>query len=348
MTPGESNVLVAFFACLICIPIFQITRAIFSDIRTVKALFPSTTERPNYIYLREMSTLTWDLKQLEVKHFYEFSSIFAVSEVPKIRLKRKNVVSEFQIRVRADGSRQAVASIEPFSEDMLVFKDVPMCALADLFGTALGDSYTVSDVMRRWVRLLREVVVPCTGLKHSCDDSYRLVDDRGIRTPITNIQRIERALSKFSYRPSSSETLLDLNRSDFYPSLHVPLVVVTVPRAQILDQMCKMSLMYTSESDSILTLSGFFDPFESTQPSLPITLLAELDSIYGFEENPAPECMICCESIVNTLLIDCCHASTCENCTNSFRDGKCPICRNSVKEKIIIPVRRPDHSRSQQ
>lgn len=348
MTPGESNVFVAFFACVICIPIFRIARALLTEMRTVEALFPSMTERPNYIYLREMSTLTWDLKQLEVKHFHEFSSIYAVAEVPRIRLKRKNVLFECQVRVRADGFRQAVASIEPFSEDLLVFKDVPMCALADLFGTALGDTYTVQDVMIRWVVLLREVVAPSTDRKHSCDDSYRLVDDRGIRTPITNIQRIERALSKFSCRLSSSETLLDLNRSDFDPIAHVPLIVVTNPRALILDQMCKMSLVYTSESDSILTLSGFFDPFESTQPSLPITLFSEVSSIYGFEENPAPECMICCESIVNTILIDCCHASTCEDCTNSFRNGKCPICRNSVKERIIIPVRRPNHSRSQQ
>lgn len=59
--------------------------------------------------------------------------------------------------------------------------------------------------------------------------------------------------------------------------------------------------------------------------------------IYGFEDGIV-ECMICCDANVSTVLLSCCHASTCESCANSLRDGKCPICRAAFTSKVILPI----------
>ena len=61
--------------------------------------------------------------------------------------------------------------------------------------------------------------------------------------------------------------------------------------------------------------------------------------IYGFEESVCPECMICCDAVATSLLIPCGHTSTCDSCTRSFRDTKCPICRSKFSSRISLPIR---------
>jgi len=64
---------------------------------------------------------------------------------------------------------------------------------------------------------------------------------------------------------------------------------------------------------------------------------AETD-IYGFEDSVFPECMICCDDVANSILIPCGHTSTCEECSTSFRDSKCPIFRQKISMRITIPI----------
>ena len=65
----------------------------------------------------------------------------------------------------------------------------------------------------------------------------------------------------------------------------------------------------------------------------------QICGLYGFEESSTPECMICCDRRVNTVLLPCCHCSLCQICAQNLRDGKCPICRSVYASYVSLPVR---------
>jgi hypothetical protein len=80
----------------------------------------------------------------------------------------------------------------------------------------------------------------------------------------------------------------------------------------------------------------FFDKFHNNT----LCMFRELSTgIFGFEDSVSPECMICCDTVATSLLIPCGHTSTCETCTRSFRDTKCPICRSKFSSRIFLPIR---------
>lgn len=81
------------------------------------------------------------------------------------------------------------------------------------------------------------------------------------------------------------------------------------------------------------------DYYLESNPDQPIVVYREIPSgIFGFEETVSPECMICCDSVATSLLLPCGHTSTCDTCTRSFRDTKCPICRSKFSSRIFLPI----------
>lgn len=92
----------------------------------------------------------------------------------------------------------------------------------------------------------------------------------------------------------------------------------------------------TNTFEVIVEDAHFYFPIDAMYPADVLHPYEEA-SIFGIDRSE--ECVICCDAPINTVLANCCHASTCESCTNSFRDGKCPICRSIFKSKIIIPIR---------
>lgn len=98
----------------------------------------------------------------------------------------------------------------------------------------------------------------------------------------------------------------------------------------------KITLSLGKESFSLKFENSEF--YFSIRSTFPTYNAYEEANIYGFEDGNF-ECMICCDANVNTVLMDCCHASTCETCTNSLRDGKCPICRAIFSAKVLLPVK---------
>ena len=64
----------------------------------------------------------------------------------------------------------------------------------------------------------------------------------------------------------------------------------------------------------------------------------QLCGLYGFEESVSPECMICYDRRVDTILLPCCHCSLCGSCAENLRDGRCPICRGVYLSYVTLPV----------
>jgi len=52
------------------------------------------------------------------------------------------------------------------------------------------------------------------------------------------------------------------------------------------------------------------------------------------------ECLICCTNLRNTIFLPCRHACTCNTCAHSLkmRNNPCPICKNAIKDLLIIDV----------
>ena len=287
------------------------------------------------MHIGDLSMYERNLRSLQQKHFNEFISIFSVTEVPKIKLKRLSVPAAFDVTISGDAAVavQSVGSVK-------VFRAVPLWVLAECVHPGSVSPPLAVNKWTQWKSLLIEIFVPAVLRNHRSSkppiftNTYYSIDNTAASVPgtaslVSLAGRLERALHRFKDASVSGSGMLVISSPPAYD--RVPLILLSAATGSGLFQ---LSIVHYSESLS-LEVSTVYLPSAATEQ----IVYAAVPSIYGFEENPFPECMICCERPVNTLLIDCFHSSTCEECTNSFRDGKCPICRKPVMEQITIPVR---------
>jgi hypothetical protein len=195
-----------------------------------------------------------------------------------------------------------------------VYTQVPLWVLNEVFTPTIP-----LDVNKRsgWRDLVKTLF--SYREKFNSDSHYLSIPEKGTESIGA---RIDRLLIRFriNFVPDRSFDI-DSRPDDAEPVVPV-LVIASVPG---LDKMTCLGLFTSEESIQI-----HFDP--SREEFMEFTPIADF---YGIEDRT---CTICCDRAIDTILIDCCHCATCETCANSFRDGRCPICRKSIKEKIIIPI----------
>jgi hypothetical protein len=255
---------------------------------------------------------------LKEKHVSEFLGIFSVKENPKIPL-RTSRAPDIEFQVRRSLNSITILFSQKYG-DIRVYTHVPSDIAKDVFYPASGKT-TVSNRSGGFFMHALRSVFPGKR-KEMVDDGYRSFDDESrAAIHIESVgQRIARLMHMYmiskegtipvEYEPNSDDS--------------IPCMVVMGDCQHDFSQL----VVFTTDQEEEIKV--YFDPSrESFVPIKPIP------DFFGIDERT---CMICCDANINTVLMDCCHCTTCENCANSLRDGRCPICRNSVTEKIIIPI----------
>jgi hypothetical protein len=334
MTPGECNSVTLLWITCVSVYLATVLKRLWTEIKCIDAVVSSRdSPRDTLVTLKQVSLFSSEIPNIVPKHLTEFMAIFAVKEIPKIPLRTSRVVGmNGAFRVSRDAERQTirfeVADPQKFSEwDVKVFTQVPVWVLADVFNLEGESEHILQKENRGWMQVIRGILFgPSKDLDH--DDYRDMQSDQGLRNKSRESvgQRIQRSLFRFyTPLPIDSAIEIDAQVDDSQPT--VPLIMIVQRRIeeQGIDDLAKISLFCCEEDIEV-----YADLNQSS-----ISSWAPIPSFYGLEEKL---CTICCDAPIDTLLVDCCHCATCENCTNSFRDGRCPICRRQFVEKIIIPI----------
>lgn len=328
-TSGEVNANIVLWVCVAAALIGHLLWRLSSEVFLLDAIITlRNAPAGRLIALSRMSICRPELEIIEQKHLTEFLGIFSVKENPKIPLKKLHA-----------------CTLDPFVH---ISRSEDLTKLSIVFGPVVPPvDWSVHAYTNIPIRVLKEVFFPETnkpdrnqrgGLREIIveffrgpkkflleDDQYMSLDEVGSSgLSLESVdQRIDRLLRKYLVVLDSGFTM-DLSPDDS-PSA-VPFMVILEPPASAIDQVGQ--IWFATCDDDVKV---FFEP---KRPAF--FPLSEISDFYGIEERT---CMICCDAPINTLLIDCCHCCSCEPCANSLRDGRCPICRKDVTEKIIIPIR---------
>ena len=295
------------------------------------------------VFLNKLSAFTTELQILTPKNLGEFIAIYAVIEVPKRELAQLAVPCNIgQGEIFSDTNM-----LPPLAPTQVrqAYLQVPRQTLRTCFASARrkqGPGSVWAFICSRdgWADQRRE--------RKFSSDSYTLMGG-GDALDERLLGRIQRMLARYAVL---EEEMVVRRRGVDRPtrasfsdasSEYVAAIILTSPRFSGPCASFELSIVeHTAElpnSASGLKTTSLYFPLQATFPHQ-LTHYEEVPSgIFGFEDNASPECMICCDAIANTVLLDCCHTCTCEGCTNSFRDGKCPICRSLFGSKIILPVK---------
>ena len=314
MTSGEFNTITSIlFLTLITLLIRQIILIIKSTI-----LIDKLTESKQFpILLKYLSFIRHEISLISRKHFAEFSSIIAVTDVPKSPLDILIVPTEFVVRI--DGNTVSI----PTGIDH-VYKDVPRNLLADDLFAVQKKSVGNKSFIIKWKNILTNFFYNTNKI----GNEYELInEERSVRRE-NMVIRIARFLSRYEVE-MGMVVMANEDEEELVP-------LVMLAKGQRRDELATVIVVHWIHH--VLHTSQVYVRMNAEYPRH-VFYQEAVNGIFGFEETPSPECMICCDANVNTGLFPCAHASTCESCTNSFRDSKCPICRTLFNMKIMIPVK---------
>lgn len=305
-SPGQFNCEVLLWLCIAVGLVSRVLINIAAEVPIIDQLL----KHPRISVLSRLSIFASELKTLESKHFQEFISIFAATQVPKIPLERIHVTACFDVNVSALGQDSLTVHLSGSQRDMQMYRNIPLGAVRECFFPDDADKAE----KQTWKGLFVNVF----SRPKKVEEGYYAFGglQPGTSQRETCAMRIDRKLSRFRF-PTDENIHVDFSVDEDHPS--IPLLLISGSQMTWVTGEGVKTVYYRPDAEKLV----FF---------------AELANLYGLER--ASECMICCDALVDTILIDCCHCCTCQACANSFRDAKCPICRSTVKEKIIIPLTR--------
>ena len=315
LTPGESNAQQVILLSVCLAVVVSLASRVWTEIVALVSLL---TPQNRIVILKNVSSFRSEVFRINFKHLNEYITIFSVKDIPKIPLKQLHAIDPNSVVTVVNEKVQI--DVEP-SRSIRLYTQVPMLVLKEAL---LPEEDGPSDRVGRrptWLDIVTEVL----GIRRAktvgsslTGDVYYSIEGR---RPLESVgKRFDRLLSRFNV--SVREEFEIDSRTD---SAHPVVPLVALFPFENTDGLWSMSLFHGAES-----LTVFFDPHRSE-----LVAYSMIPAFYGIEEET---CTICCDARIDTLLVDCFHCSTCENCANSLRDGRCPICRKSVVEKIIIPL----------
>ena len=323
MTNGEHNTLTCLLLLLIVnLMIRQVILVIKIGIIIDRIfLVEGNNSRRGMLSLKSMSLLSNEIQTVLFKnHLQEFVSIIS-TKFPKSQLKnlfvRNDLTDDFLITNQTNN-----VSIP---EHVKVFQNIPKKIIIDLLFPKLGEPKKFKN---KFPNLFCMHKISISNHNDS-NNQYSLMVDQPAKIREILVNRIARMLARYE---SQNRLVKLVDEGDEV----VPLILISVNGPG------KNDLASIAIVDFVNGLPRFAQMYFPVHAEFPEHAFYQETSngIFGFEDNnPNPECMICCDDVVNTVLIPCAHASTCESCTNSFRDSKCPICRTLFNMKITIPVK---------
>ena len=308
-TPGEVNSQITLWLCLAMGLVARLVLKIAAEVSLMDRLLSGQAVSS----LNGLSLYADDMRKLEEKHFHEFASIFAANQVPRVPLEKLVISAPFETEVSTispDSLHVAVRSDLGLA-GVQVMRNVPIEIARDCFFPDRELNEKPS-----WRVCIRNMF---SGKQEAESGYYRFDESAPLPSHGESCgMRLDRFLSRFRYPLDVSGVFVVDVREDLDQS-SVPVILLRGSQLSIITKHEEITTYFRPEAESF----SFF---------------SQLPNLYGLER--AGECMICCDAPIDTLLMDCCHCCTCEACANSFRDAKCPICRSTVREKIIIPIRR--------
>jgi len=238
--------------------------------------------------------------------FADFSNIFL-----------QNHIEEFVLSAPSEPSDTGLVLRQMFVEeeippDAITFSHIPLKSFEEIFFP--GQNMIEMNRITFYLNLIREIVtVSLWGPKVTTQVSNNYLSPMNGLFP----SPIRQSISPGETLVSKLQKIRSIGSEPTFDSLQIFRDTIVIS---------------SSGSTSIL--------FLEKSPNNTLYMYREFSTgIFGFEESVSPECMICCDTVATSLLIPCGHTSTCETCTRSFRDTKCPICRSKFSSQIFLPIR---------
>jgi hypothetical protein len=328
-TSGEVNANIVLWVCVATVLVGHLIWRLSSEVFLIDAIFALRhSPAGRLIALSRMSICCPELEIIDQKHLTEFLGIFSVKENPKIQLKKLQAFSldRSVSLTRSEDSTKLSVTFGPDSPpaewNVHTYTNIPIRVLKEVFFPETSKPLSNSRGG------LREIIKEffCGPRKFLFqNDEYKSIDEvTSGHMPMESVgQRIDRVMRKYQVVLETGFTM-DLSPDDSQRA--VPFIVICEPPVSAIDSVAQVWLATGWEDIKV-----YFEPKRPTFVSF-----SEISDFYGIEEGT---CMICCDAPITTLLMDCCHCCLCESCANSLRDGRCPICRKDVTEKIVIPIR---------
>jgi Zinc finger, C3HC4 type (RING finger) len=325
---GGHNSLVTLILVLISLWFYRVVSRIFESIKILKSLRPSDaiegdefTGSPSVLHLPGVNHLVEELKILSRRHLEQIVasssqlrhapvvpavfSVLAHIDAESISLDGSVVSCDILLSNNATARSFAVSNV-PFS--IIEVWSVPQTNVS-MSGTIWWRDAVLSALLPCSKRLVGEA----TALNVSRENNVE-----------TNRLAPLRALESGGVRISSSGKItLPVSQMGQDDTGMIPLVVGVA-----CGEGMELSLCKVGSSGRVEVIKQLLLPQGLT-----------ICGLYGFEESSSPECMICCDRRVNTVLLPCCHCSLCQICAQNLRDGKCPICRGIYSSYVSLPVR---------
>lgn len=329
-TSGEVNANIVLWICAATVLVGHLIWRLSSEVFLIDAIF-CLRDPPagRLMALSRMSICCPELEIIDRKHLTEFLGICSVKENPKIQLKKLQAFSLDPLvsLTRSEDSTKLTVTLRPDPPHaewiMHTYTNIPIRVLKEVFFPE------TSKLLSNSRGGLRDIIKEffCGPRKFDFENNeYKSFDEvlTSGHTPMESVgQRIERVMRKYQVVLENGFTM-DLSPDDSQRS--VPFIAIYEPPVSAIDSVAQLWLATGWEDIKV-----YFEPQRPTFVSV-----SEISDFYGIEEGT---CMICCDAPITTLLMDCCHCCSCESCANSLRDGRCPICRKDVTEKIVIPIR---------
>lgn len=319
-TPGETNCyLVLLFLVAIAWAIDILIRIVFS-VRIIEHCFQ---QRSVAAAVGALGTEVLEMEKVRPKHVREFLIIIN-NESPRVTLTAFKVLLDEATDERSVRN----GSITPLKIDK--YEHVPVEIFKDVVSEK-RDQDTSHSVIQ-WLGLCFRPSKP------QPTNEYWMSSNDFLPIPSyqeTCVNRITKKLAMYrqgiqSNRESSGSSVINSN--------YIDVVLITGTRADSLAQL-QWSSIFSSDTfqvyfplNAVCAKGRFYQEIPG--------------GIFGFEDNPSPECTVCYDNTVNTVLIPCGHASACERCTMSLRDNLCPICRSTFSTHVVLPVHQRPNSRS--
>ena len=322
---GGHNTLVSLIVVLVALWAYKVSHRIYKAFKLLTALQPEESQetsqvRPAVLHLPGVVHLLHELKVLSRRHLEQVvasSSQLRHAPVTPSTLQLKAHIDCENILLSGSTLSVTVELATGASAKVFAAVNVPFSILE------VWPASSVSDTPARthwWREAVIAALLPCSkrfsgeppAPETAINAGSRLSPLRALAaagTPLQQSQRVEVAVSQMA----SDEAGL------------IPLAVGVAYGEGMEVSLCKIGLNNRVEVVKQLLL-----PEGLT-----------ICGLYGFEESSAPECMICCDRRVNTVLLPCCHCSLCQICAQNLRDGKCPICRSVYASYVSLPVREP-------
>ena len=334
---GGHNTLVSLVIVIVSIWAYRIISDILAALKILGALQPTDSsdtnivdvDQPSVLQLPGVNHLMDELKILSRRHLEQVVASSA-------QLRHAPVVpAKLSLRAHID-SDTITLSESTVTCNVEVAAGVPVKVFAafNMPFTILDSnaSHAVPvDRMRWWKEALFSALLPCSKM-HS-EESVIATTDRAKEVDMSRLMSPLRALASGGTRAQQSQTVrvtvAQMTTSD---SGMIPLAVGVAYEDGL-----ELSLCRVASSGRVEVIK---------QLILPEGLV--ICGLYGFEESSTPECMICCDRRVNTVLLPCCHCSLCQVCAQNLRDGKCPICRSVYASYVALPVCEDSASRQPQ